>query len=733
MKILLIFILIITCFPQNNILSKTYYLRGENKYGTFYLNRQGLNDSLYFIKLFNSKGNEIEIDISKKVEYFTPNENPSLLLIKLDYSFEIPQNLNLNDSLFRLAYKTQYQYDTNYDYQFYILSEPPKSNLTLKNPQDNSNDIDLIPYFQWSEETHPAIKLYRFQLSENEDFSNLIIDTLLFNNKFTPNFELKPETKYFWRVKADFPENQIGYKVFSFKTGIITNWLPFEIEKYHYAQDIQIIDNSKIILADHQVGFLLSDDEGINWTKIKLDGIIPFKITPIYNNSLYSFCFDINDSKYKIIESNNQGLNWETKLIFDESLPYQTNKKFSHLISEKEFIISFRNKLIFYNDINSLNLQKTIQIDSSEITSFVQLNSGKIIAVTESKYVKNEIDNGDIYIIDKDNTLKKVFANYNGLNIDFISIIELENKKLIASGNLNNADTCFFFTSIDEGETWQLASQINGNRVIGVVATYDGFIYASFSNSKMPIRMSVDYGLNWINKTGNISAQNTAWDIKIINDENLYFLSNNNIIYKTNIVKPDELKVYPVNDIKINNNNILFQWQKNKRVEKYNIQISENKEFNSLDSIPVPIMKLFNKNIESYKNSYEFTGFEINKTYYWRVRGYYENKWMEWSKTFEFNVIEDITNSVTQNFQVSIFPNPARDKINISILKLEINSTISNNKLIISNSLGKVVYSNNLTNTHKNEYNLSIDISKYSNGIYYLKIGNSLSKFIIQK
>src|SRR5690606_18960488 len=99
---------------------------------------------------------------------------------------------------------------------------------------------------------------------------------------------------------------------------------------------------------------------------------------------------------------------------------------------------------------------------------------------------------------------------------------------------------------------WQLASQINGNRVIGVVATYDGFIYASFSNSKMPIRMSVDYGLNWINKTGNISAQNTAWDIKIINDENLYFLSNNNIIYKTNIVKPDELKVYPVNDIKIN-------------------------------------------------------------------------------------------------------------------------------------------------------------------------------------
>ena len=62
--------------------------------------------------------------------------------------------------------------------------------------------------------------------------------------------------------------------------------------------------------------------------------------------------------------------------------------------------------------------------------------------------------------------------------------------------------------------------------------------------------------------------------------------------------------------------------------------------------------------------------------------------------------------------ELLLYPNPSRD-----IVKLKTrNNTLLNGKVYVSNTLGGIVFMNNLSNVTE----LEIDISKWSNGIYYL-------------
>jgi photosystem II stability/assembly factor-like uncharacterized protein len=97
-----------------------------------------------------------------------------------------------------------------------------------------------------------------------------------------------------------------------------------------------------------------------------------------------------------------------------------------------------------------------------------------------------------------------------------------------------------------------------------------------------------------------------------------------------------------------------------------------------------------------------------------------------WAVSWAGNIIHtDMTNSI---FEVKsqdqsnfiLFPNPITNKINFNV--------VINGKLIIINSYGKVVYENILS------YNLKgiseLDISFLQAGLYFIKVGNEVSKFI---
>jgi len=72
---------------------------------------------------------------------------------------------------------------------------------------------------------------------------------------------------------------------------------------------------------------------------------------------------------------------------------------------------------------------------------------------------------------------------------------------------------------------------------------------------------------------------------------------------------------------------------------------------------------------------------------------------------------------------LSIFPNPSHDFLNVNLPNDETISSIQ-----ILNSLGSIVYEVN--NIQKINSNHRIDISNLEIGMYFIKIGNKVSKFI---
>lgn len=87
------------------------------------------------------------------------------------------------------------------------------------------------------------------------------------------------------------------------------------------------------------------------------------------------------------------------------------------------------------------------------------------------------------------------------------------------------------------------------------------------------------------------------------------------------------------------------------------------------------------------------------------------------------------TNEIENNFHINIFPNPANE-----LLTIQSDKNIQNGKIILTDLSGREIASQNLNQQNSNQ----IDISKFSNGIYLLKIysGNTvlkIEKLVIEK
>ena len=79
---------------------------------------------------------------------------------------------------------------------------------------------------------------------------------------------------------------------------------------------------------------------------------------------------------------------------------------------------------------------------------------------------------------------------------------------------------------------------------------------------------------------------------------------------------------------------------------------------------------------------------------------------------------EDLEESLSQ---LRVFPNPAKYQINIEIYDKE----FINSQILILNTIGSIVYSENLSSKSSIE---SIDISNLSKGIYLIKLVNKDKK-----
>ena len=96
--------------------------------------------------------------------------------------------------------------------------QPP----TLSSPADNATDIALEVTLSWK--SVAGATQYQLQLSDNLDFSTLVVDTTISGNEFAVGTEvLSNNEKYYWRVRSINTEGEsIWSEVWSFVTTVAT-------------------------------------------------------------------------------------------------------------------------------------------------------------------------------------------------------------------------------------------------------------------------------------------------------------------------------------------------------------------------------------------------------------------------------------------------------------------------------------------------------------------------------
>ncbi|MCC6180510.1 MAG: T9SS type A sorting domain-containing protein [Bacteroidia bacterium] len=85
-------------------------------------------------------------------------------------------------------------------------------------------------------------------------------------------------------------------------------------------------------------------------------------------------------------------------------------------------------------------------------------------------------------------------------------------------------------------------------------------------------------------------------------------------------------------------------------------------------------------------------------------------------------------NELSLNTQFNLFPNPTTERLNLQITSLT--DTQNSMKVSIYNVIGKEVMNPQEIKTKNGSMSASIDVSSLSNGVYFIKVGNSTKKFI---
>lgn len=178
--------------------------------------------------------------------------------------------------------------------------------------------------------------------------------------------------------------------------------------------------------------------------------------------------------------------------------------------------------------------------------------------------------------------------------------------------------------------------------------------------------------------------------------------------FNTGTALPKVILIYPSNNSENISLTTTLEWQKIDNATSYQIQLNRKPEFD------IEFVIYENDIIDNFYKIPE-NSLKTNTTYYWRVRGKNNNGFGEWSEVFSFRTV-DITSILNANENINLV-------IKNDNLLIQNNLNIPFN-IKIYNLYGKVVYTNNVTNSN----NFKLD--KLSNGIYFILFEFNNNKFI---
>ncbi len=178
--------------------------------------------------------------------------------------------------------------------------------------------------------------------------------------------------------------------------------------------------------------------------------------------------------------------------------------------------------------------------------------------------------------------------------------------------------------------------------------------------------------------------------------------------FRTKIQEP-MLKSPGIDELDVPRTGFLM-WDGTKGSNKYHLQLSDDYSFN-FNILDVT---------EITDTQFEYKDLLWETKYYWRVRGYDERSFSDWSNIWSFTT--EIATNITETnhfvHQFEIFPNPSKGSV-----QLRINGDIKGDINIEMRSiLGKSLMKLGNINALDNPKIITFDFSSFANGVYYIII-----------
>ena len=277
-----------------------------------------------------------------------------------------------------------------------------------------------------------------------------------------------------------------------------------------------------------------------------------------------------------------------------------------------------------------------------------------------------------------------------------------------ASGN---DDKLLVYTSIDCGKTWRLKYQKSGSGIATAPATFSQFFPSSASG------WDID-AINSFNATEK-NAETLLIKFQFQNKGgNNFFLDD---IKVEGQYKNEPVLEYPRKGAVNVAANPTINWKAVGGATTYEYQVDVHTDFNtsSLISGSTTALGLDPNNTDT---EIQLSGLTNSERYFWRVRAITNGTPSDWSEVWDFTVSANGVNVVELNERnaINIYPNPAKNQVNISFEEL-----IEDGKIELLDLTGKVIETEIIQNKVT-----TLNLNNVAKGLYLIKVSSAETQTI---
>lgn len=520
---------------------------------------------------------------------------------------------------------------------------------------------------------------YSIQIATDNTFDNIVLDSsgiVAFESRY---YGLKPNTLYFWRVKAS---DQFGESAWSL-INRFTTILPGPILEFPpnnaTDMDISILFIWNKILNSTE--YTLQISEKSSFSSIFRELKVPGDSTVEYNG------FNFNKKYYWRVKASSDDFESEWSEVWAFSTKF-----------EKPFLVSPEDEEI------RVGLNGFLQWSELDGADSYHLQFSK-----DDKFINSIIDEQSIFV----NTYE-----YHGLDVrmdywwrvraksddDYTDWSDVFTFKTDQPGMiLNKPDNLAKGLSVNTEFSWHSIKQIQSYN-LQVSEDFD-FTEIKLDATDLSDTLFVFEGLEPF-KQYFWRVREKTWDTWGKWSE----------IRRFNTLLSSPMLISPENGTIELEENIEFTWSMVNGADNYNLQLSKDADFSSI--LVDEILTSTSKNIDMV---------ELSSTYYWRVLAIDEDANRNQSEIWSFST--KLPNTVSNNNvgAIEIFPNPAEEYFT---LKIDSKSSFDA-KMNIYNSMG-INFGSNTNRIEFGNNEFIFDTTEMVSGVYYLIIENNEYSEIIR-